>query len=302
MISTHYRISSPHILIGAALLCWIALCTPSVRAADADVEKQLADKGVKFTSVKGVITSASVADCSAWTDADFMNLAQLTHLKSVDFAAGLTDKGAALLAGLPELDTIQTNKAQITDTGVKAFAGYKSLRVLKFFHPNKSFTGAGLADLASLPTLQSLTVAGSDSFGDAGMAAVGKLQQLREFRTWHAGQTPSGMAKLRELTNLRSLNLGQALRYTAPAAVSDETIAILLELKSLESIQLSEARLKLSALLELKHLPNLKTLTLDGIDLPEADVETLKREMPKVQVKWTKPTESYARRIKALYG
>ena len=73
-------------------------------------------------------------------------------------------------------------------------------------------------------------------------------------------------------------------------------------MKSLESVQLSEARLKLPVLLELKQLPNLKTLTLDGIDLPEADVETLKKELARTQIKWTKPTEAYLRRINAMFG
>ena len=165
---------------------------PRVRAADSDVEKQLSEKGAKFTSVKGVTASAGVADCSTWTDSDFTNLVQLTDLKSIDFGGGFTDKGAVLLAGLPELESIQTNKAQITDAGVKAFAGYKNLHVLKFFHPNKSFTGVGLAELATLPGLQSLTVAGSDSFGDAGMAAVAKLHNCGSSAYGTAVKRPRG--------------------------------------------------------------------------------------------------------------
>ena len=41
-----------------------------------------------------------------------------------------------------------------------------------------------------------------------------------------------------------------------------------------------ESRLKLDALLHVKQLPNLKHLTLDGIDIPEGDVEKLRKELP----------------------
>jgi hypothetical protein len=280
----------------------LALCVSPTRADDGDIEKELAGKGAVFTKTRGVTTGFSVKDCSAWTEVDFKNLAQLARLQNLDFGGGLTDQGVALIAPLADVEVIQTNKAQVTDAGVKAFAQLKKLRVLKFFHPGKSFTGTGLADLAPMASLQSLTVAGSDFFGDEGMAAVAKLVQLREFRCWHDAESLEGVAKLKGLTNLRNINLGQHLSYKPPATVSDPIVAILVEMKSLESIQLSEARLKLSALAELKELPSLKTLTLDGIDIPEADVEQLKKELPNVQIKWTKPPESYVRRIKSLFG
>jgi hypothetical protein len=178
----------------------------------------------------------------------------------------------------------------------------KKLRVLKFFHPGKTFTGVGLAQLADMPSLQSLTVAGSLSFADEGMAAVAKLKQLHEFRCWHAGPTAEGVAKLKELQNLKSVNLGQRLAYKPPTSISDQTISVLIGIPSLESIQLSEARMTFNALSQMKQLPNLKTLALENIDIPEADVERLRKELPKVQVKWTKPNEVAMKRINALFG
>ena len=44
------------------------------------------------------------------------------------------------LAALPNLDTLQTNIAQITDDGIQPLAKLTSLRNLKFFHPGKSFS------------------------------------------------------------------------------------------------------------------------------------------------------------------
>jgi len=269
---------------------------------DAEIARRLREKGVKITETKGVATSADVADCSKWTDDDFKLLARLTHLKNLSVGPGLADAHLPLLAGLSELETLQTNLSLITDDGVKGLAGLQSLKNVKFFHPCKAFSGTGLAALADLATLERLTVAGSLAFNDDGMAAVGKLTRLKEFRTWHAGQTLEGVKKLKDLTNLKYLTLGQRLAYKPPTTVADDTLEVLAELKSLETLQLEEARLKVESLAQLKRLPELKKLALEGIDLPEADVERLKGELPKVEIKWTKPNAVYQKRIDALFG
>jgi len=269
---------------------------------DAEIAAHLRELGAKVTEAKGVVTSVDAADCSKWTEADFKQLGQLGHLKNLSMSAGLSDATLPLLAGLAELETLQTNLATVSDEGVQGFAAMKNLRTLKFFHPGKSFTGAGLAKLAELPRLSSLTVAGSLAFGDEGLAAVATLPHLQEFRTWHAGSTLEGMKKLSALKELKSLTLGQRLAYSPPTSLSDETIAVLVGMKSLETLQLEEARLKLDALVQLKQLPELKKLTLEGIDLAEADVDRLRAELPKVELKWTTPNETYLKRIRALFG
>jgi hypothetical protein len=134
------------------------------------------------------------------------------------------------------------------------------------------------------------------------MAAVGKLTHLKAFRTWHTGPTVEGVKKLKTLPTLKQLTLGQRLAYKPPTTVSDETLAVLAGMKSLETLSLSEARLTRGALAQFKQLSDLKKLTLDGIDLPEAEVEGLRQDLPKVEVKWTKPNEGVMKRINALFG
>jgi hypothetical protein len=243
-----------------------------------------------------------VPDGSKLTDDEFRQLTCLSHLKMVSLSNGLDDERLALLTTLAELEYLQTNLAQITDEGVKPLAKLKSLKNLKFFHPGKAFSGAGLAHLEKLPNLERLTVAGSLAFNDDGMAAVARLTGLKEFRTWHAGGTDEGVRKLKELKQLKSLYLGQRLTYKPPACPTDATIALLTEMKSLESLQLDEARLTFPALQQLSKLPALKKLILGGIDIPRAEVERLRRELPQVKMDWTEPNEAYQRRIRALFG
>lgn len=134
------------------------------------------------------------------------------------------------------------------------------------------------------------------------MAAVANLPNLKEFRTWHAGGSDEGVKKLAGLKNLKSLHLGQRLAYKGVPCPSDQTLAILAGMTTLESLQLEEARLTLPALRQLKALPGLKKLTLGGIDIPRADVERLRNELPAVKIEWTEPNEGYQRRIRALFG
>lgn len=286
--------------VAALLLFVLAAC--SVRADEAEIAKLLKEKGVMVTESKGTVTAVTVPDGAKLTDADFKQLTQLVHLKTLDLNNCLNNDRLAQLTNLAELEYLQTNLAQITDEGLKPLAQLKNLRNVKFFHPGKSFSGAGLAQLADLPHLERLTVAGSFEFNDEGMAAVARLTNLQEFRTWHVGVTQEGVKKLKELKNLKSLNLGQRLTYKPPACPTDETLAILAELKSLETLQLSEAHLTLTALEQLKQLPALKKLTLDGIDIPKADVERLRKDLPAVKIDWTEPNETYKKRIQALFG
>jgi hypothetical protein len=269
---------------------------------DAETARLLREKGATAVETNGVVTTVEANDCSKWSEEDFRRLGQLGRLRMLTLGPGLDDRALALLAGLSELEYLQTNQSTMTDEGVKSIAPLRKLRTLKLFHPGKSFSGAGLAQLVELPNLEKLTVAGSLAFGDEGMAAVGRLTNLVEFRTWHAGQTLEGVRRLKDLKKLKSLTLGQRLAYKPPTTLSDETIAVLAEMKSLESLQLEEARLKVDSLSQLSRLPGLKKLMLEGIDLPEADVDRLKGELSKVEVKWTRPNDVYMKRIKALFG
>lgn len=286
--------------VGAFLL--IALGASLAHADDAEIGKLLKAKGVDVTESKGVVTAVAVNDGSKLTDTDFQQIGRLVHLKTLNLNNCLNDARVAQLTGLAELEYLQTNLAQITDEGLKPLAQLRNLRNVKFFHPGKAFSGAGLAHLAELPNLERLTVAGSLAFNDDGMAAVAKLTRLQEFRTWHAGPTQEGVKKLQALTHLKSLFLGQRLTYKPPACPTDETVKILVEMKSLESLQLDETRLTLGALQQLKQLPALKKLTLGGVDIPREDVERLRKEMPQVKVEWTAPNETYRKRIQALFG
>jgi hypothetical protein len=263
------------------------------------------DGGIPTGSVTmtgNVITGLSVKDPTKLTDADYKKIAQMQGLQKLDFGKGFPASGLKAIAGLPALESFSTNGSELTDADIPTFATFKNLQALQFFHPNKGLTGATFPSLASLPNLQGISVGGSTTFGDAAMAGIAQLPHIENLRSWHSAVTIEGVKSLTALKGLKSLMLGQRLAQKPPATLSDDAVAVLAQIPSLESLDLEEARLSLPALEKLKQLPNLKRLSLKGVDISEADIATLKKELPKVTVSWTAPDANAMHRINALFG
>jgi hypothetical protein len=269
--------------------------TDFCRAADDPSElEQLKELGADVTAADGAVTGISVNDCSKFGDAEYRLIGRFHQQKKLSLGQckGLTDKTLSNLMELTNLETFVTNGMQVTDKGLAQLSRLTNLRAVDFFHPSlgmRMFDGRGYAALKELPKLEALTIAGS-SFNDKGMAAVGEITQLKHFRTWHTYQTQAGNQFLTKLTELKSLFLGQRLRRGdgRPNLVSldDSTFDVLVQLKTLESLTLNEAKLALASLRRLSELPNLKKLELLQIDIPEEDIETLKTENPLVKIEY----------------
>ena len=188
-MTTFGRRQEPELSFRRTVLALVVIALSAVPAGadDAEIAKVLKDKGAEATESDGVVTGLTVKDGSKLADDDFHQLTRLRRLKTLDLSNGLNDERISQLIALEGLEYLQTNLAQVTDDGLKPLAKLKNLKTLKLFHPDKSFSGVGLAHLADMPNLRSMTVAGSLAFGDHGMAAAAQLTGLTEFRSWHAG-------------------------------------------------------------------------------------------------------------------
>lgn len=258
--------------------------------------------GAEITKTGEVITGINIKDCKVLTADDYRLIRRQESLKMLGFAHGPDDASLKILEGMPAIESFSTNGTAITDAGLASLTGFKTLQGLTFFHPGSGMTGTGLAALASLPKLTNLTVAGSLAFADPGMAAVGQLSHLKAFRTWHSGVTVEGVKALASLKELTTLTVGQRLANKPPATINDEGVAVLATIPSLEFLTLNEARLGLPALSKLGQLPNLKTLTLGEIDIPESDIATLKARLPKAKIIWNAPSPGSQKRIDGIFG
>ena len=272
-------------------------------AADVDALTQL---GAKVVQAAGQVTQVQVK-CDAFTPADFQLLGSFASMKELTIGGKtLTDATLPLLSGLVNLERLSTDGMQLTDAGFQHFAAFPKLKSLSLFHPafrSESFTGSGLAHLKALPKLEKLTFAGSTA-GDVAMEAIGQLSQLKEFRTWHTAQTQAGNAALLKLP-LISLRIGQRLPSwgkDAPVSFDDSTLQTLAQIKTLESLELTEARLSAQIIPSLKALPKLTKLKIESVAILPAEVEAIRSALPgcKVEFKPMTEAESEALLVKKL--
>ena len=265
----------------SVFLCVLCGC---LEAADVESLKKL---GAKVTETAGVVTQVSVK-CDAFTAADFRTLGSFTTIKDLTISGKtITDDTLALLTGLTELERLSSDGIQLTDDGYKHFAAFQKLKSLAFFHPafrSEKFTGSGLAYLKALSKLEKLTFAGSTA-GDAALESIGQLTQLKEFRTWHTAQTQAGNVHLAKLP-LTALRIGQRLPNgkDSPVSFDESSMETLAQIKTLESLELTEARLSAKIIPHLQALPKLTKLKIETVDISTADVEAIKAALPNCKV------------------
>ena len=195
------------------------------RAAEDAATGSSCEQGGEITESKGVITAVTFKDASKSTDVEFEQMTRLRHLKMLSFSNGLNDARLTQLANLAALEYLQTNLAQITDDGVKPLAKLKNLKNLKFFHPGKSFSGAGLCIVGHA---ESRTGSPSPARCNSKRRRHGGGCEDNEAQgvcTWRCGcSTNEGVKKLKELKNLKSLYLGQRLTYKLPARPTERQL------------------------------------------------------------------------------
>jgi hypothetical protein len=295
-----------------AFVCIVTTLSNSgfcVAADDPSELFRLKELGAEVNLVEGNATKISFNDCSKLGEAEFRLIGQFHQQKSLILHGqcnGLTDKTLPNILELTNLENLSTDRMQITDKGLANFTRLTNLRVINFFHPSygmNGFNGRGFAALKDLPHLESLTIAGSP-FNDKGMAAVAEITKLKHFRTWHTYQTQAGNQFLTKLTQLKSLWLGQRLRrYDGRPnllCLDDSTFDVLIQLKTLESLTLHEAKLSLASLRRLREIPKLSKLVLLMIDVPAEDIDTLKTELPAIKIEWKPLTEEEREKLTAF--
>jgi len=86
---------------------------------------------------------------------------------------------------------------------------------------------------------------------------------------------------------LTALRIGQRLPEwgkDSPASFDESTLATIAQIKTLESLELTEARLSAKIIPHLKALPKLTQLRIETVDITDADVDAIKAALPQCQV------------------
>jgi hypothetical protein len=294
------------VLVGLMLSCpqHVAAIFPGA-SADASIVERLESLGGNVVMTDADVTELSFRDSSKLGVAEWKligGLSELQKLTTYGGARGLNDETVGHLAGLRKLESLSTDGAQLSDVGLARLADITSLKSVAFFHLSfrkEGFTGIGFSAWTKLTNLERLTVAGM-SMGDDGFVEIGQLKSLREFRTWHTYRTEASHAELAKLPKLTSLKLGQRLPHGGAAqCLTDQSLATLAKIRTLESLEIGEARFTLESLKQLRSLPVLKRLKIVQTEIDAADIETLRSELPGVKVEFEPLTDEQRERLKS---
>ena len=236
-----------------------------------------------------------ISYCSL-TDVGLSALEGMTQLTALNLSHNrLTDAGMKSLAGLTNLQSLDVSDfpstmsdMRITDEGMKQLSQLKELRELSI--GGLKISGQTLA----FPHLQSLNLSGN-LVTDAALDSIVQCRELRQLGLQYTGISDEGMKRIATLKELRQLNLDSHFITDAGIAqlralpklehvslratgVSDASLRSLAGIKSLTRLDLHGSGrggvnhgqlFTMGGLRQLKDLPNLRTLWINNLELPD---------------------------------
>lgn len=196
-------------------------------------------------------------------------VADLNYLRkvAVDLEAQTPDE-------LAELTSLQLS-GKVDDAGLAHLARLVDLRSLSLPGATR-VKGPGLTHLKSLKHLHRLDLTGT-AIDDTDLKHLEPLPWLEDLRLGQTRVTSAGVARLKSLTNLKTIGLEQD-------AVSNDALLPLSELLYLERLILVGTRVDDRGLELLPRFPRLKSVELQGSQVTEAGVAALKQAMPDLQL------------------
>jgi hypothetical protein len=275
-------------------------------ADDAELVRPLEAKGVKVKKAPGgAVSEVYVGGLKGITLDDYKAIGQCRNLVALNLSAEdlrFNDEAAAQLTGLDRLEKFFSNGAQLSDDGFKSLASWKNLKQLGFDHwfrtKKDQPIGAGLADLAALPNLETIRLGGC-MVGIEAMEALATIKTLKKLDVFHTFYVnDEALLPLQKLPELRIFIAGPQYQ----PRLTDAALRTLSGVKSLEEINLTETWLTYEdGFKHLAALPHLKKLSLPKVVASEEDVQRLKTELPNLVVEWTSPDPETIEKTKATF-
>jgi hypothetical protein len=151
------------------------------------------------------------------------------------------------------------------------------------------YDGSNFAVLAD-SKLEELKI--GHAFNDKGMAAVAKIRGLKSLTVGHSRATDQGVKALANHPNLEVFHISSQAR---PERVTDKCLPVFATLPKLRELGLHETFLTYdNGLKQLMGHKQLTSLSLKGSLVLPADVEKLKKDLPKLVVETSTPAEILA--------
>jgi internalin A len=212
------------------------------------------------------------------TDGGLTHLRPLTGVESLqihgEVPMQVTSKGLAHLSGMSQLSSLVIDYSKIES--LEPIRGLTALTMLGL--NDARLDDQGLSPLANFARLRTLTLVGSSQrFGDAGMAYLAGLKSLNTLSLQDTQVGDAGLAHLAGLSKLESLFLGGT-------RVTDAGLAHLAGLSKLHMLSLGRTAITDAGLAHLVGLPAVRFIGLEGTKVTPAGIAALRSRNPKLQV------------------
>lgn len=230
------------------------------------------------------------------------SLNELRELTAASVKIGMPD-GWEKLGKLSQIERLDLRSANITDAEVHYLKSMSALKELNV--SNTRLTDAGLAELAELPNLEILWIAGNQGINGSGLLAFVRSKNKPGLRCLHASSTTfsrEGMANVKRLESLELFdntyaNVNDQLLYELRTANNLKSLIVpnnqltsasgvtLRTLRNLELLDLSQsASIGDQILNALISLGDLKTLNLRGTACSLAAVQEFRKRRKNCEV------------------
>ncbi|TXT39509.1 MAG: hypothetical protein FD138_55, partial [Planctomycetota bacterium] len=265
--------------------------------SDAGLEELFTLKKLKTLYVRGtrVTTAGALRVSAALPNVDVAFTNGTRDTTGVTLLAGVQDGDLAALSEVPKLLVLRVYDAPLTDAGLAHIAALSDLQHLTI--NGGKFSAEGVKSLSELKKLVMLDLNRSP-VGDDGAKRIAEMSQLQELYLAQTSVTNDGVSALKSLTNLKVLGLfrrlglrgtqvtGQGLKalkdltqlevlWLENTAVNGPGLVNLKPLTNLTELDLSDCKQVGSGLEHLLGLKKLKKLRLNGVHLPQKDLDRL---------------------------
>lgn len=240
------------------------------------------DDAMKHLENLKSLTALSLVLQKPLTDAGVAHLAGLTNMRLLIFAQHaeatdkITDKGLTHLRGMTQLRYLHLAATQITDDGVASISHLKNLDTL-YLSTIDDITDRSLKTVGQLGKLQFLDV-NSPNLSPAGLGHLVNLSRLTFIHVDPDMLNAQSISSLQALGSLRTLAISHGDRPSV------ESLSLLTQLRNLKHLELQNANIDSTHIPALMRLTFLDTLHLDGNNLNQTELQTLRTALPGVKV------------------
>lgn len=194
-------------------------------------------------------------------------------LSSTGNSDRVPDDHFAYVASFPDIRVLQLRNTDVTDTGLAHVARLRQLRTLTL---SGKVSDGGLTHLKGLGKIESIDLSNNQITG-VGLIELKSLTKLRELFLHHNPVGNDGLVPIGEIETLERLGLSHT-------QVTDDGLAHLASLGNLRYLGLSKTNLTDSGLLHLANLTSLQKLELNGTGVTDDGRAALQRMLPKCKI------------------